>query len=67
MKIDTSAPMELGMAVREEGYQRIVDLALHAVHWVFFFKTLCFLVCKRQKETQVAPISILASMLLGRV
>ena len=39
MKIDTSAPMEIGMAakddgerLREEGDQRIVDFALQAVY-----------------------------------
>ena len=38
--IDTSAPMELGLAaeddvesLREEGDQRIVDLAMQAVHF----------------------------------
>ena len=35
--------------------------------WVFLNETLCFWGDKRQKVSQLAPISILASMFLGRV
>ena len=45
----------------------VASLARFLIFWVFLNWTLCCVVTNHQKVSKLAPISILASMLLGRV